>query len=70
MRYTVVLEREGDGGFVATVPVLPGWVSQDDNRDEGLANIREAMELYIADCRAAGDSVPQEDLVALVQIPS
>ena len=34
MRYTVVLEQEADGGFVATVPTLPGCVSQGDNRGQ------------------------------------
>jgi predicted RNase H-like HicB family nuclease len=49
MRYTVVLEREADGGSVATVPVLPGCVSQGDSRNEVTRNIREAADLYIED---------------------
>jgi predicted RNase H-like HicB family nuclease len=57
MRYTVLLAREEDGGYVASVPALPGCVSQGDTRAQALANIREAMELYIDDCRAAGDPV-------------
>ena len=60
MKYTVVLEREADGGFVVSVPVLPGCVSQGDSRPEALANIREAVELYIEDCRLYGDTVPEE----------
>ncbi len=60
MRYTVVLEREADGGYVASVPALPGCVSQGDTRAAALANIREAIELYVEDCRAAGDPVPVE----------
>ncbi len=60
MRYTVVLEREEDGGFVATVPALPGCVSQGDTRPEALENIREAIELYVEDCRDAGDPIPTE----------
>ncbi len=60
MRYTVVLELESDGGYVASVPALPGCVSQGDNRDEALSNIREAIELYVEDCRDAGDPVPTE----------
>ncbi|MBS1831567.1 MAG: type II toxin-antitoxin system HicB family antitoxin [Acidobacteria bacterium] len=68
MKYTVVLEREPDGGFVVTVPVLPGCVSQGDTRDEALANIRDAIDLYIEDCRAAGDPVPVEDSVEYVEL--
>ncbi len=60
MRYTVVLEQEQDGGYVAIVPALPGCVSQGDSREAALANIREAIELYLDDCRAAGDPIPIE----------
>lgn len=60
MRFTVVLEQEPDGGYVAKVPALPGCVSQGDTREEVLSNIREAAELYVEDCLAAGDPVPTE----------
>jgi len=60
MRYTVVLEQESDGGYAASVPALAGCVSQGDSRTEALANIREAIELYVEDCREAGDPVPTE----------
>jgi predicted RNase H-like HicB family nuclease len=60
MRYTVVLEQEKDGGYVVSVPALPGCVSQGDTRDAALNNIREAIELYVDDCRDAGDPVPTE----------
>jgi len=60
MRYTLVLEREADGGYVASVPALPGCVSQGDTRDEVMRNIREAADLYIEDCIASGDPVPTE----------
>jgi predicted RNase H-like HicB family nuclease len=60
MRYTVVLEQESDGGYIVHVPALPGCVSQGDSRDEALANIREAIELYLEDCREAGEPLPNE----------
>ena len=68
MRYTVVLEQENDGGFVVSVPALPGCVSQGDTRAEALANIREAIALYIEDCREAGDAVPVEAGKEFVEI--
>jgi len=55
MRYTVVLEEEADGGYVVSVPALPGYVSEGDTRAEALANIREAIALYVDDCREAGE---------------
>ena len=60
MRWTVVLEQEADGGFVATVPTLPGCVSQGDSRDEAIANVREAIAAYIEDCRESGEAVPTD----------
>lgn len=60
MRYTVVLEQEVDGGYVVSVPALPGCVSQGDTRGDAIANIREAIDVYLADCRDAGDPVPTE----------
>jgi antitoxin HicB len=54
MRYTVLLEPEEDGGFVVSVPALPGCISQGDTREQALANIREAVSAYIKDCREAG----------------
>ena len=70
MGYTVILEREPDGGYVATVPALPGCVSQGDTRGEVLANIREAIDLYIEDCIAAGDPVPEEAEREFIEVRS
>jgi predicted RNase H-like HicB family nuclease len=60
MRFTVVLEKEEDGGFVASVPALPGCVSQGDTRAEAMKNVREAIEIYLDDCREAGEPIPTE----------
>ncbi len=58
MRYTVILQKEDEGGYVVTVPILPGCVSQGDTREVALRNIEEAIELYVEDMRATGESVP------------
>jgi predicted RNase H-like HicB family nuclease len=68
MRFTVVLEQESDGGFVVSVPALPGCHSQGDTRSEALANIREAIDLYIEDCREAGDPIPTEAGREIVEV--
>ena len=68
MRYTVILQKEEDGGYVVTVPVLPGCVSQGDTRQESLRNIEEAIELYVEDMRAAGEPLPVEDERTYVEI--
>jgi predicted RNase H-like HicB family nuclease len=60
MRFTAILEQEPDGGYVVSVPALPGCISQGDTREEALFNIREAIQLYLDDCRAAGEALPDE----------
>lgn len=55
MKLKVILQQENDGGYVATVPTLPGCVSQADSRDQVLENIKEAISLYLEDVRAAGE---------------
>jgi predicted RNase H-like HicB family nuclease len=60
MKYTVILQRESDGGYVATVPALPGCVSQGDSRAEVLKNIAEVSELYLEDIREEGEPIPVE----------
>ncbi len=47
MNLTVLLESSDEGGFTAIVPSLPGCISEGDTRDEALANIREAIDLYL-----------------------
>lgn len=47
MKYTVVLEKGREFGYVAYVPALKGCVSQGRTKAEALKNIREAMEVYL-----------------------
>lgn len=47
MKLKVVLEPSDEGGFTVYVPALPGCISEGSSADEALANIREAIELYL-----------------------
>ncbi len=47
MKLRVVLEPSEDGGYTAIVPALPGCISEGETREEALANIREAVLLYL-----------------------
>ena len=47
MRFKVVLEPSEEGGYTVYVPALPGCISEGDTTDKALANIREAIELYL-----------------------
>jgi predicted RNase H-like HicB family nuclease len=47
MTIKVVVERGEDGYFVAHCPALKSCWSQGKTREEALANIREAIALYL-----------------------
>ena len=47
MKLRVVLEPSDEGGYTAIVPALPGCISEGDTRDDALANIQEAIRLYL-----------------------
>ena len=49
MKLNAVLEPSDEGGFTVYVPALPGCISEGDTEEEALANIREAIELYLED---------------------
>jgi predicted RNase H-like HicB family nuclease len=56
MKLKVIVHDAEEGGYYATVPALPGCVSEGEIREELLANIREAIECYRD---APAEPVPQ-----------
>ena len=64
--FTVVLRPETDpdfaGYFNVIVPALPGCFSYGASREEALANIREAIQLYLEDLEAHGEPIPEEQI--------
>ncbi len=58
MKYRVNIERDEDGVFIAKVPALPGCISQGATRKEALANIKDAIEGYVASLKKHNEPVP------------
>jgi predicted RNase H-like HicB family nuclease len=56
----VLLFRDEDGGWVVECPSLPGCISQGDTREEAIANIKEAIELYVEVLQEEGRPIPEE----------
>ena len=61
----VLLYPGEDGYFVVEVPSLPGCISQGKTRDQALANIEEAIALYIEVLEDRGEPIP-DDTVEVV----
>ncbi len=49
MEYTAVFEEASEGGYAVWIPTLPGCASQGETLEEAIANIQEAIELYLED---------------------
>lgn len=47
MNYSVVLEHNEEGSWTVTCPVLPGCISEGETKQEALAQIRDAISLYL-----------------------
>lgn len=50
---------EEDGLFVAEVPELPGCIAHGASEADAIANVKEAIQLWIDVAREAGDTVPE-----------
>jgi predicted RNase H-like HicB family nuclease len=71
MRRKVSVVVEADAvGFYAWCPELPGCQSQGDSLDEALANIREAIELYLETLseEERGELLSREILTTAVEV--
>ncbi len=61
LEYPVVLEPLPDdegGGFIATVPDLPGCMSDGATPEEALSNVQDAIITWIEAARDLGHEVP------------
>ncbi len=58
-KYEIIIYwSEEDQSFVAEVPELPGCMAHGETYDSALANIKEAMELWINTAKEFNDPVP------------
>jgi len=60
LNYEIILYwSQEDGVFVAEVPELPGCMAHGDTQEAALANVKEAMRLWLDTAREFGDPVPE-----------
>ena len=58
MKFKVTIEQDEDGAFVAQCPSLLGCISEGAKREEALANIKDAIEGYLASLRKHNEPIP------------
>jgi antitoxin HicB len=68
MKYRIEIEQDEDGMFVATVPSLPGCISQGTSRSEALENIQDAAQGYLESLRKHDEPIPppiEEEIIEI-----
>ena len=63
--YDVIIERDADGFYVATVPALRGCHTQAKSLDELIRRTKEVIELCL---EVQGDEVPPNRFVGIQKI--
>lgn len=59
-RYEIIVcWSDEDGAFVAEVPELPGCMAHGDTQEAALANVKEAIRLWVDTAREFGDPIPE-----------
>jgi predicted RNase H-like HicB family nuclease len=57
MEFTIEIERETDGRWIAHIPALPGVMVYGATRSEAVANVQALAEVVLADRAEQGEPV-------------
>jgi predicted RNase H-like HicB family nuclease len=56
---TIIHWSNEDDAFIALVPELPGCMAHGDTQEAALANVGEAVTLWLETAREFGDPIPE-----------
>lgn len=63
MKFKAIIHEAEEGGYWAEVPALPGCMTQGETRNELEANLREAIEAWLAAGELNCDSTIKQDIL-------
>ena len=58
LKFRTIIEQDEAGVFIATVPALPGCISEGKNRKEALENIKDAINGYLESLKKHNEPIP------------
>lgn len=60
LTYTVIFEPAEEGGYVVSVPSLPGCHTQGESFEEAVKMVKDAIKGYLAVLKEQKQEVPKE----------
>lgn len=60
LEFTVVFEPADEGGYIASVPALPGCITQGESFEDAVVMVKDAIEGYLGVLKDEGETIPQE----------
>lgn len=73
LKYTAIFEPAEEGGYVVTVPSLPGCFTEGDSLEEAMEMVKDAISAYIVSLRKHGEPIPVEKgpaLLGVIDVPA
>ena len=72
LKYTTIFEPAEEGGYVVTVPALPGCVTEGDTFEEAVEMVKDAIKCYCGSLIKHGEPIPEEpeeEFIGVVEVP-
>ena len=73
LKYTAIFEPAEEGGYVVSVPALPGCATQGETFEDAVYMIKDAIQLYLSVLKDEGGKIPQEKediVVTKIAVPA
>ena len=69
-RFHIRFQEAGEGGYIVSIPEMPGCVTQAETFEEGLAMVQDALEGLLEVARQHGDPIPEQFQELLFDVAS
>ena len=56
--HEILIDSDGEGGFIASIPSLPGCLSCGETQDEAMENVMDAKHAWITAAMEDGIAIP------------
>ncbi|MDO9399562.1 MAG: type II toxin-antitoxin system HicB family antitoxin [bacterium] len=71
-KYTAIFEPAEEGGYIVTIPALPGCVTEGDTFEEAQKMAKDAIQCYVESLIKHGELVPEEskkEFIGIIEVP-